>query len=97
MTNREKLAAAGYEDTVVFSNPDYDNALIGVSVDGRAVYDYYAMVQHLVTEDGMTESEAEEFIDYNTFGSLLSIDEFLPFVIIPLDSLMGLHKNERGG
>lgn len=58
------------EETIIFSNPDYKNALIGVSHDNRAVYDYDKMVACLMTEDGMTEEEAEEFIDYNTIGVL---------------------------
>lgn len=40
---REALADEGYEDTVVFENPSYDTAIIGVSYDGRAIYDYELM------------------------------------------------------
>lgn len=35
--NREILAEAGYEETIVFENPDYDNAIVGITEDGRAV------------------------------------------------------------
>lgn len=66
MTNREKLALNGYEDAVVFENPDYDSAIIGATTDCRVVYDLEKMIDHLVTEDGMTAEEALEFIDYNT-------------------------------
>lgn len=31
MTRREMLAEQGYEDVVVFENPDYDSAIIGVT------------------------------------------------------------------
>lgn len=35
---REELIEMGYEDTVVFENPDYDGCMLGISTDGRAVY-----------------------------------------------------------
>ena len=39
MTAEEKIQDAGYEDVVILSNYSYDSALIGVTEDGRAVYD----------------------------------------------------------
>jgi hypothetical protein len=66
MTNRELLYDFGYEDALIFENPDYDEAIIGVSYDGRVIYDYNLMVEHLMVHDGMTEMDAVEFIDYNT-------------------------------
>ena len=46
MTNKELLCDLGYEDSVVFDNPDYDEAIIGVSHDGRVIYDIDLMVEH---------------------------------------------------
>ena len=68
--NRDLLNELGYEDVVVFENPDYDSAIIGVSEGRRAVYDFDKMVKHLVNNDGMTEEEAIEFIEYNTIRAL---------------------------
>lgn len=68
MGNRELLCDMGYEDTVVFDAPDYDDAIIGVSQDGRAVYSYEKMIDNLIREHGMTREEAVEFIEYNTIG-----------------------------
>ena len=71
MDNRELLVELGYEDSVVFENPDYDSAIIGVTEDDdRVVYDFDLMVKHLVDTDEMTELEAIEFIEYNTMRSL---------------------------
>lgn len=56
----------GYEDAVVFDNPSYDSAIIGVSDDGRVIYDFEMMVQCLMKEDGMSELDAVEFIGYNS-------------------------------
>ena len=66
LSKREVLCDMGYDDAVVFENPDYDEAIIGISSDGRVVYDYDLMVECLMQEDGMDELEAMEFIDYNT-------------------------------
>lgn len=67
---KDLLTDFGYEGTVLFESPSYDTACVGVTEDGRAVYNYDKMVQHLVNEDKMTEEEAIEFIDYNTIRSL---------------------------
>ena len=65
-TARQRLVDEGYEDVVIFENPSYDSALIGVTTDERAVYDYDLMVKGLVEQEGMDEFEAMERIDYNT-------------------------------
>lgn len=65
-----------YEDIVLFINPDYKNAIIGVfnDINGpRAVYDYDRMIDCLVQE-GFTYDESIDFIEYNTIRSLPYID-----------------------
>lgn len=66
LSKRDILCDMGYEDAIVFENPDYDNAIVGVSSDGRVIYDFDRMVGCLMDEDEMDEDEAVEFIDYNT-------------------------------
>lgn len=66
MTNRDKLIEMGYEDAIVYEFPDYDDAIIGVTYDGRVVYDFDKMVSCLMKQDGMSATDAEEFIDYNS-------------------------------
>lgn len=56
----------GYEDAAVFDNPSYDSAIIGVSDDGRVVYDYEMMIQCLMNDEGMSEIDAADFISYNS-------------------------------
>lgn len=70
MKAADKLAEWGYEDVVVFENPSYDDALIGVTTDNRAVYNYALMVEYLVNNDGFDYEEAVEFIEYNTIRAL---------------------------
>lgn len=83
MSNREKLAEIS-EEAIVFENPDYDRAIIGADTEGRAVYDYDEMVRCLMEDDGMTEEEAADFIDYNTIRSLPYAGEMAPVIIYKL-------------
>lgn len=72
------------EETVVFDNFAYDDAIIGISSDGKAVYDYEKMVEDLVINEEFTYEEAEEWIDYNTVRYLPYIGENAPIVMYPI-------------
>ena len=80
----DRLAAAGYEDVVIFENYSYDDALIGVSEDGRAVYDYEKMVEWLVNKEGMPCEDAVEWIDYNTIRALPYAGASAPIIVFPV-------------
>ena len=67
---RDYFVEAGYEDVLLFEDPSYETACVGMTDDGRAVYDYDKMVQYLIDTDGMEYDEAVEFIQYNTIRSL---------------------------
>ena len=73
------LEDLGYEDVVVFS--DYESALIGVTIDNRAVYDYDKMIEYLIREDGMSGDEAIEWIEYNTIRSLPYAGDAAPIIV----------------
>lgn len=68
MTAREKIEERGLDEVVIFENPSFDEAFIGVSDDDRAVYDFDKMVDCLSKD--MTAEEAVEFIEYNTIRAL---------------------------
>ena len=70
LTASERLADAGYEDVLIFENPSYDDALVGVTETGQAVYDFFKMVDWLCNHDGMSDEEAVEFIEFNTIRAL---------------------------
>lgn len=84
MTAEERLIANGYESVVYLVNYSYDNALIGVSEDGRAIYDYDKMVEWLMKEEGWTAEEAVEWIDYNTIRALPYMGEDAPIIMYRL-------------
>lgn len=70
MNAEEKLLEAGYEDVKIFKNFSYDSALIGVSEDNRAIYNFELMVEYLMETQGWTEVESIEWIEVNTLRSL---------------------------
>ena len=78
---KDFLCELGHEDAVVLESPDYLSAVAGVSEDGRVIYSYPRMLEHLVLNDGMTYEEAAEFIDYNTIGSLPCMGEKAPIIL----------------
>ena len=84
MTNRQLLLDLGYEDSIIFENPDYDDAIIGVSSDDQVIYSYDRMIACLMDEDDMTYDEAVDFIDYNTLRALPYIGDGAPIVMYGL-------------
>ena len=74
-----------YEDLIVFSNPDYDDAIIGVSHDDRVIYDYDKMIEHLVTKENMSVEDAADFISYDTIRSLSYRGADAPIVMFGIE------------
>lgn len=85
MTAAGRLGREGYEDVVIFENFSYDSALIGVTEDNRAVYDYDKMVDWLVQTEGMSYMEAVEWIGYNTIRALGYAGPDAPIVMYRLE------------
>jgi hypothetical protein len=81
MKAEDILLDNGYENVKLLENFSYDDALIGVSDDNRAIYDYGKMVDWLVKNEGMTEDDAEEWINYNTLRALPYFGEDAPIVM----------------
>lgn len=84
MTARDKILEMGYEDTIIFENESYDDALIGISHDGRAIYSFEKMVEWLVNRDGITETEAIEWIEFNTIRAIPYAGDKAPIVMYDL-------------
>ena len=81
MTAEEKLDATGFDNVLIFDSRTYDNALIGVTVDGRAVYDYDEMVCGLMTDEDWTADEAVEWIEFNVVRALPYAGEMAPIIM----------------
>ena len=81
MKNKDILMDQGFEDFIIFENPDYDSAIIGITEDNQVVYDYEKMIEHLMQEDDMDYEEAVDFISYNTIRSLPYAGEGAPIIM----------------
>lgn len=84
MTAKERLLLCGYDDVVILSDYSYDDALIGVTEDDRAVYDFCKMVEWLMTKEGWSQDDAVEWIEYNTIPALPHMGPKAPIVVYPL-------------
>ena len=84
MTASERLLDFGFEDVVIFSDYSYDDALIGVTTDNRAVYDFDKMVRWLVENHDFSPDDAYEWIEYNTLRALPYMGNSAPIVMYTL-------------
>lgn len=86
------LVEKGYDDVIVFSNPDYTDALIGLTDDYSAVYDYDLMIEWLMNNEGMDYEESADFISYN---SSYYYGERYPVIYYSFDEYEDLDDNEK--
>lgn len=75
------LLENGYDGVKYLTNYSYDTALIGVTHDNRAVYDYDRMIDWLVIEEKFSVEDAVEWIDYNTIRALGYMGENAPIIL----------------
>ena len=87
MDAEERLLNAGYDGIKYLTNYSYDDALIGVSNDGRAVYDYNLMIDWLMSELGWSDNEAIEWIEFNTIRALPYMGKGAPIVMYGFEYL----------
>lgn len=73
MTRDDIAALASDHDFEVILADGFEDAFIGFAErcisQPCAVYDYARAVQILVNRDGMSEEEAEEFLQFNVLGA----------------------------
>ena len=72
------------EDAIVFDNMSYDGSIIGVTTDGRVVYDFEKMVEELVQDEGWSYEDAIEWIEYNTIRALPYAGPNGPIIMYPI-------------
>ena len=86
LTKRVALCDMGYDESVIFVDPEYDDAIVGVTDEGRVIYDYDAMVKCLMEQDEISMEEAIEFIEYNTIRALPYAGENAPIIMHRLET-----------
>lgn len=88
----ERILNAGFENIIILKNFSYDSALIGISEDGRAIYDFEKMVEWLMEEEGWSDIDAIEWIEYNTIRALPYAGEKAPIVAYEEDYPMLMYS-----
>lgn len=81
MAINEDVRSELSEDAIVFDNPSFDNSIIGATTNGQAVYDYDKMVVELMKDDGISEQEAVDWIEYNTIRSIPYAGQMAPIIM----------------
>ena len=78
----EERGLEGDDAPLLFDNHAYDDSIVGISDDGRVVYDFNSMVEELMEDEGeWTYEEAVEWIEYNTVRSIPYAGPKAPIVI----------------
>lgn len=84
MTAEKRLLDNGYDEVLYFVDEGYDNALIGVSDCGRAIYDYDLMIEWLMKKYDWSTIESVEWIEVNTIKALPYFGEKAPIIMYKL-------------
>lgn len=80
-TAEEILREHGCENAPHFTSCDYATAIIGVTFDGRVIYDYELMIEYLMSWQGFCEYEdCVDWIDYNVLRTLPYMGDKAPII-----------------
>ena len=80
MSVNQQLRSELPEGAIVFDNMSYDDSIVGVTTDGRVVYDYDKMVEELMRDEGWSYDDAVDWIEFNTIGGI-PCDEGAPIIM----------------
>ena len=84
---REYLKDEGVE-CAILDSPSFDNSIIGLTTDGKLVYDFELMVQEYVKDTAEEYTDAIDFISYNTLRALPYMGNNAPVVINKLEGVL---------
>lgn len=70
------------EDVLLLDDHAYDKSIIGITEDGRILYDFEKMIQEFAEDEGCDETEAIEWLEYNTIRALPYMGERAPIIIM---------------
>ena len=66
----EQYAIDNDLEIVFFKNPSFDQSIIGISEDGKLIYNYNNMIYEFMEDNQCSWEDTVEFIEYNTIRSL---------------------------
>ena len=71
-------------------DPLYDDAIVGIPADGRAIYSPADLVAILEEHDGMTEEDASEFVEHNVLRDVAHMGANSPIILYGRDEITDL-------
>lgn len=88
---RECIVACS-ERTSFFEEPEFDDAIIGVTADDKVCYSYRLMKQVLMERNGISEEDASDQIQYDTMNSMSA--SYNPPIIV-MDDIPAMDYQRR--
>ncbi len=84
ISTRDDIVSELEEGAAILGGEELDDAIIGVTTDGRAVYDYDLLVAIISETDKVSAEAAADYIDYNTIQSLPNMGALPPVIMTRL-------------
>lgn len=88
---RKKISDDGYENSVVYDAPYFDDSIVGIDSNGKTVYVYELMADEYVNDEFHSLessddyfdalSDAYQWIDYNTIRATPHMGPLAPIII----------------
>ena len=69
------------EEVLILDNHAYDKSVVGITEDGRLIYDFEKMIQEFMEDEQCDETEAIEWLEYNTLRALPYMGDRAPIII----------------
>ena len=69
------------EDAIIFDNPNFDDSIVGITVEGNVVYDYDKMVSELMEDNNISRQDAIDFIECNTIRAITYAGPTAPIIM----------------
>jgi hypothetical protein len=69
------------EDIIILEDHAYDRSIVGLTADCRLVYDFDRMVEEFAEDEGCDETEAIEWLEYNTMRAVPYMGERAPIIL----------------
>lgn len=69
------------EEVLILENHAYDHSIIGMTEDGRLIYDLEKMIEEFAEDEECDQTEALEWIEYNTMRALPYMGERAPIIM----------------
>lgn len=83
--NVREIISESCEDSILFDNPSFDKSILGITSEGNVVYSFEKMIKELADDDGISDMDAVEFIEYNTIRALPYASEPKPIILYELE------------